>query len=141
MNWQEWFEDNRKYIYGADVDAWCKDAFEAGVAYGAEQARAYLAAPEQSEPVNQMLQGCACRWDADDNRVATCVRHQGWLDVVQEWADRAKAAEQGQQTTELTNAELEQLRVESCDIGILQRQAAFEFARAVLATKKGKLND
>jgi hypothetical protein len=37
--------------------------------------------------------GCACRWDADDNRVATCVRHQGWLDVVQEWADRAKDAE------------------------------------------------
>ena len=39
------------------------------------------------------LSGCACRWDADDKRVATCVRHQGWLDVVQEWADRAKVAE------------------------------------------------
>lgn len=39
------------------------------------------------------LKGCACRWDADDNRVATCVRHQGWLDVVQEWADRARDAE------------------------------------------------
>jgi hypothetical protein len=39
------------------------------------------------------LIGCACRWDADDKRVATCVRHQGWLDVVQEWADRAKTAE------------------------------------------------
>lgn len=38
-------------------------------------------------------QGCACRWDADDNRVATCVRHQGWIDVVQEWADRARDAE------------------------------------------------
>jgi len=37
--------------------------------------------------------GCACRWDAEDNRVATCVRHQGWLDVVQEWADRARDAE------------------------------------------------
>lgn len=38
-------------------------------------------------------QGCACRWDVDDNRIATCTRHQGWLDVVQEWADRAKDAE------------------------------------------------
>ena len=62
-------------------------------------------APEQSEPVNQMLQGCACRWDADDNRVATCVRHKGWLDVVQEWSDRAKAAEQAPQPTELTDEE------------------------------------
>ena len=44
--------------------------------------------PEQGE-----LTGCACRWDADDNRVATCVRHQGWLDVVHEWAERAKSAE------------------------------------------------
>ena len=63
-------------------------------------------APEQSEPVNQMLQGCACRWDADDNRVATCVRHQGWLDVVSEWAERAKAAEQAPQPTELTDEEI-----------------------------------
>jgi hypothetical protein len=38
-------------------------------------------------------QGCACRWNAEDNRVATCARHQGWLDVVSEWADRAKTAE------------------------------------------------
>lgn len=42
---------------------------------------------------NNELIGCACRWNADDERVATCTRHQGWLDVVQEWADRAKAAE------------------------------------------------
>jgi len=41
----------------------------------------------------ETLTGCACRWDADDNRVVTCVRHQGWLDVVHEWAERAKAAE------------------------------------------------
>ena len=38
-------------------------------------------------------EGCACRWDADDNRVQTCERHQGWLDVIAEWADRARAAE------------------------------------------------
>lgn len=37
--------------------------------------------------------GCACRWDAEDNRIATCERHQGWLDVVHEWAERAKSAE------------------------------------------------
>jgi hypothetical protein len=40
------------------------------------------------------LTGCACRWDKDDNRVQTCTRHQGWLDVVHEWAERAKSAEQ-----------------------------------------------
>ena len=47
----------------------------------------------KAEPVQEPHKGCACRWDADDNRVATCERHQGWLDVVQEWADRARAAE------------------------------------------------
>ena len=45
------------------------------------------------ERLKQEHRGCACRWDADDNRVATCDRHQGWLDVIQEWADRAKEAE------------------------------------------------
>ena len=44
-------------------------------------------------PQAQEITGCACRWDADDKRIATCVRHQGWLDVVHEWAERAKAAE------------------------------------------------
>lgn len=39
------------------------------------------------------LIGCACRWDKYDNQVHTCERHQGWLDVVHEWAERAKAAE------------------------------------------------
>jgi hypothetical protein len=37
--------------------------------------------------------GCACRWNASDERIATCKRHQGWLDVVHEWAERAKTAE------------------------------------------------
>lgn len=45
-------------------------------------------AQAQGEPT-----GCACRWDKDDNRVQTCERHQGWLDVVHEWAERAKSAE------------------------------------------------
>lgn len=39
------------------------------------------------------LTGCACRWDREGNRMQTCVRHQGWLDVVHEWAERAKSAE------------------------------------------------
>ena len=55
---------------------------------GWRAARLYApTAPAQQE------HGCACRWDANDKRVATCVRHQGWLDVVSEWAERAKAAE------------------------------------------------
>ena len=49
-----------------------------------------LAALDTAQPA---LSGCACRWDAEGNRITTCTRHQGWLDVVQEWADRAKVAE------------------------------------------------
>lgn len=57
-----------------------------------EAGRASVAQPEpQGERAD--LSGCACRWDKDDNRVHTCERHQGWLDVVHEWAERAKAAE------------------------------------------------
>lgn len=41
------------------------------------------------EPVT----GCACRWDSNDNRVVTCERHQGWLEVIAEWAGRAREAE------------------------------------------------
>ncbi len=51
--------------------------------------RARLAQPEP-EPVA----GCACRWNSEDKRIATCERHQGWLDVIAEWADRAREAEQ-----------------------------------------------
>jgi len=50
----------------------------------------YTAPPQQqAAPVS----GCACRWDHEDNRVVTCERHQGWLDVIAEWADRAREAE------------------------------------------------
>lgn len=54
---------------------------------------ASAALAQQAEPAKEESHGCACRWDADDNRVATCVRHQGWLDVVQEWSGRARDAE------------------------------------------------
>ncbi len=54
-----------------------------------ETLRARLAQPEP-EPVA----GCACRWNSEDKRIATCERHQGWLDVIAEWADRAREAEQ-----------------------------------------------
>ena len=43
----------------------------------------------QAEPAS----GCACRWNHKDDRVATCERHQGWLEVIAEWADRAREAE------------------------------------------------
>ena len=44
---------------------------------------------KDAEPVDR-LTGCACRWDSEDIRVRTCARHQGWLDVVEEWATTAK---------------------------------------------------
>lgn len=49
--------------------------------------------PQPAPSVPAVPEGCACRWDADDKRVQTCERHQGWLDVIAEWADRARAAE------------------------------------------------
>lgn len=64
------------------------------------------------------LTGCACRWDEHDNRVATCVRHQGWLDVVQEWAERAKYAEsqlQSQIEIDIRMRELRQQRDRALD--------------------------
>ena len=45
---------------------------------------------QEADKPTDKLTGCACRWDENDNRVATCVRHQGWLDVVEEWATTAK---------------------------------------------------
>ena len=51
--------------------------------------RTALEQQQQAEPVS----GCVCRWDHEDNRVVTCERHQGWLDVIAEWADRAREAE------------------------------------------------
>ena len=77
MNYQQWFKENQKYIHGADVDAWCETAFEAGgkahrklitqmlealewslpregaaITYddAIKDAKEYLTAPEQSEP-------------------------------------------------------------------------------------------
>lgn len=47
----------------------------------------YKAQAEQKQP------GCACRWDSEGDRVVTCARHEGWLEVVAEWADRAREAE------------------------------------------------
>lgn len=94
--------------------------------------------PTTPKPVNQMLQGCACRWDADDNRVATCVRHQGWLDVVQEWAERAKAAEQAPQPTELTDDEIAEVVTKT--FNMISLPYDLKFARAVLAAQKAKRN-
>ena len=37
--------------------------------------------------------GCACRWDSEGDRTVTCARHEGWLEVIAEWADRAREAE------------------------------------------------
>ena len=37
--------------------------------------------------------GCACRWDDEGDRTVTCARHEGWLEVIAEWADRAREAE------------------------------------------------
>ena len=105
MNWQEWFEANKKYIYGADVDAWCEIAWDAAIAS--------VAAPEQSEPVNQMLlaalNACAdalCNSQnfilsiSSDGFGAVCAEANGIaIDMANEILD---AAEQAPQPTELT---------------------------------------
>ena len=97
-------------------------------------------APQPQAQPAQELTGCACRWDADDKRVATCVRHQGWLDVVSEWAERAKAAESQQAQPErapLSEAELEQefCKITGLETGI--NPAAADTKRALVWFKKG----
>ena len=46
----------------------------------------------QSTSVQEPV-GCACRWNDEGDRTVTCERHQGWLEVIAEWADRAREAE------------------------------------------------
>ena len=46
----------------------------------------------QPAPVQEPV-GCACRWNDEGDRTVTCERHQGWLEVIAEWADRAREAE------------------------------------------------
>ncbi len=43
--------------------------------------------------VQEPVAGCACRWDEEGDRTVTCERHQGWLEVIAEWAERAREAE------------------------------------------------
>jgi hypothetical protein len=49
--------------------------------------------PDANEIVQDDVVGCACRWDAEGDRVVTCGRHEGWLEVIAEWANRAREAE------------------------------------------------
>ena len=47
----------------------------------------------QQEQEQEPVAGCVCRWNSEGDRVVTCERHQGWLEVIAEWADRAREAE------------------------------------------------
>jgi hypothetical protein len=63
--------------------------------YTADEVDAMIAravAGAQPAPV-QEHDGCACRWSSEGDRTVTCERHQGWLEVIAEWADRAREAE------------------------------------------------
>jgi hypothetical protein len=79
--------------YGTKQDADCSIPvyLNAAVAPKVEPAKAECGG-FNSHPAAPVY-GCACRWDHDDKRVVTCERHQGWLDVIAEWADRAREAE------------------------------------------------
>jgi hypothetical protein len=43
--------------------------------------------PDANEIVQDDVAGCACRWDTEGDRVVTCERHEGWLEVIAAWAD------------------------------------------------------
>ncbi len=58
--------------------------------------------PAQQEPTEQKINGCICRWNEEGDRVVTCERHQGWLDVIEEWATRAREAEKKLKETKIT---------------------------------------
>lgn len=63
--------------------------------YAGHAASVYMAAVNAASipPAEQESTGCACRWDSEGDRVVTCARHEGWLEVIAEWADRAREAE------------------------------------------------
>ncbi len=63
--------------------------------YAGHAASVYMAAVDAAPipPAEQDQTSCACRWDSEGDRVVTCARHEGWLEVVVEWADRAREAE------------------------------------------------
>lgn len=92
--------------------------------------------PEADKPIDK-LTGCACRWDENDNRVLTCVRHQGWLDVVEEWATTAKENQvvidrltsKRQETEQNTNG-TDYVSDAQFDALILELQSITEEARA-----------
>ena len=73
-------------------------------------------AQQEQEPVA----GCVCRWNSEGDRVVTCERHQGWLEVIAEWADRAREAEKKLKVLNttpparkpLTNGEMEKIAAE-----------------------------
>jgi len=71
------------------------DCGEAGHAEGACGNRECLPSFRRNTtpPAQQEHKGCACRWDSEGDRTVTCERHQGWLEVIAEWADRAREAE------------------------------------------------
>lgn len=52
-----------------------------------------IACDARAQPAQEPVAGCVCRWDSEGDRVVTCERHQGWLEVIAEWADRARDAE------------------------------------------------
>ena len=70
------------------LEAWDNPSGMKELCVAMDALRAALEQPEQ-EPVA----GCACRWNEEGDRTVTCERHQGWLEVIAEWADRAREAE------------------------------------------------
>lgn len=64
--------------------------------YAGHAASVYMAALDAApiSPAEQNHTGCACRWNDEGDRVITCARHEGWLEVIAEWADRAREAEE-----------------------------------------------
>lgn len=63
--------------------------------YAGHAASVYMAALDAApiSPAEQNHTGCACQWNEEGDRVITCARHEGWLEVIAEWADRAREAE------------------------------------------------
>ncbi len=56
------------------------------------RAQALLAAAGEKEKPQEA--GRACRWrNGEDKPYTRCGLHQGWFEVIAEWAERAKAAE------------------------------------------------
>jgi hypothetical protein len=133
--------------FAAELEAWDIDPPLHHVQTSHDEIDNMLTTPPaaQRQPEHK---GCACRWDSEGDRTVTCERHQGWLEVIAEWADRAREAEAKLKATTpaaqrqpLTEDQIDDIWNRYCDeMGEASINDAYDIARAIEAAHGIKEN-